>query len=188
MQTTSVEALPNQFNIRRDVERDGHHKDLDVRYIGDAAPHHREWLNDHDSWPCLATFRGMRLPDTRCPAMLRRLLPVMLLIGCTPAKRAADAPPAAETTVVAPAVGGDSGMIAAAFLCADSTQVFALFRSVPGQPAEVALAIDDDRLHLPQLRSASGARYGDSTTTFWNKGDSATFTRRGTTTTCHVVK
>ena len=70
----------------------------------------------------------------------------------------------------------------------NEAQVFALFRSVPGQPAEVALAIDDDRLHLPQLRSASGARYGDSTTTFWNKGDSATFTRRGTTTTCHVVK
>ncbi|MES2125571.1 MAG: DUF2779 domain-containing protein [Gemmatimonadota bacterium] len=35
--TTSIEALPNQFDIRRDVVVDGRRKDLDVRFTGDPA-------------------------------------------------------------------------------------------------------------------------------------------------------
>ncbi|MEP6589988.1 MAG: MliC family protein [Gemmatimonadota bacterium] len=123
--------------------------------------------------------------------MFRRFVPVfalLALLACSPAPKQAAAPTEAPAAVVAPATANDSHVVAAAFLCADSTQIFALFRTGPGQASEVALAIDDDRLHLPQLVSASGARYADSSTTFWNKGDSATFTRGGTTTTCHVVK
>lgn len=117
--------------------------------------------------------------------MTRHIIAVGLLAACSPAPKAADAPPAAPTP---PTANGSASPVAAAFLCADSTQVFALFRSDSAGKSEVALAINEDRLHLPQLVSASGARYGDSSTTFWNKGDSATFTWRGNTTSCHVVK
>ncbi|MES2125570.1 MAG: MliC family protein [Gemmatimonadota bacterium] len=117
--------------------------------------------------------------------MSRRLLPILALLACSPAPKAADTPPAAPAP---PTANGPASPVAAAFLCADSSQVFALFRADSAGHSEVALAVNDDRLHLPQEISASGARYGDSTTTFWNKGDSATFTWRGKTTTCHVVK
>ncbi|MEO5798328.1 MAG: DUF2779 domain-containing protein [Gemmatimonadales bacterium] len=44
-QTTSVDALPGLFDIRRDVIIDGRTKDLDIRFVGDAdTPAARELL------------------------------------------------------------------------------------------------------------------------------------------------
>jgi membrane-bound inhibitor of C-type lysozyme len=75
--------------------------------------------------------------------------------------------------------GAAPGTIPATFACNDSLQLFAIFNVDSAGHSSVALAINDDRLHLPQLLSASGARYGDSSAVFWNKGDSATFAWRG---------
>ncbi|MEO5798329.1 MAG: MliC family protein [Gemmatimonadales bacterium] len=123
--------------------------------------------------------------------MTRRIALVVTSIAiaaCTQAPKAdqlaADTlKPAAPTTAPAAAPS-----VAAAFRCSDSLQLFALFRTDSVGKAEVALAVGDERLHLPQLMAASGARYGDSTTIFWNKGDSAAFTRGGKTVACHVEK
>lgn len=37
----------------------------------------------------------------------------------------------------------------------------------------VTVTLPDGTVALPQVESASGARYGDGTTTFWNKGNEA---------------
>ena len=125
--------------------------------------------------------------------MTRRLVAIAVTItlaACAPAPKAArpaapdSTPPAGAAIATAPT----GASVAAAFRCADSTQIFALFRTDSTGRAEVALAIGDDRLHLPQLVSASGARYGDSSTTFWNKGDEADFTRGGKQVSCRVEK
>ena len=42
---------------------------------------------------------------------------------------------------------------------------------------EVELTLPDGDVALPQLPSGSGARYGNRTIEFWNKGDDATLTR-----------
>lgn len=76
----------------------------------------------------------------------------------------------------------------ATFACDDSVTVYALFGSDSAGRGRVALAINDQRLHLPQLIAASGARYGDSTAIFWNKGDSASFEWQGKTRHCGVMK
>ncbi|MBK9548583.1 MAG: MliC family protein [Gemmatimonadetes bacterium] len=39
-------------------------------------------------------------------------------------------------------------------------------------------------MRLRQVPAASGARYADSTATFWNKGNEVTFERGGKTVTC----
>ena len=69
--------------------------------------------------------------------------------------------------------------IAATFRCDDGTVVQADFRN-DTTPNVVVLTIGDDRMTLPQQRSADGARYAD-----WNKGRDASFTRSGGHTTCH---
>jgi membrane-bound inhibitor of C-type lysozyme len=89
-----------------------------------------------------------------------------------------------DLTPLAPAATASATNHAAVFTCADSLQIFALFTTDSAGHSTVALAINDDRLHLPQLRSADGARYGDSSAIFWNKGDSATFDWRGRSRRC----
>jgi hypothetical protein len=42
---------------------------------------------------------------------------------------------------------------------------------------DVELTLPDGVVELPQLLSGSGARYGNQTIEFWNKGDEATLTR-----------
>jgi len=73
-------------------------------------------------------------------------------------------------------------VISARFRCADSSEVAADFHR--GPPSSVVLTIVDLRIILPQVRSADGARYADSTAEFWNKGRGATFTRGDHRTTC----
>lgn len=123
--------------------------------------------------------------------MIRRLLPFVLLAACSSTPKAAEAPPEAAATTsphaTQPAAPASAGM-AAAFACDDSVSVLALFRTDSAGKPEVALAVNDDRYHLPQLVSADGARYGDASTTFWNKGDAAEFTRAGKKINCRVVK
>ena len=123
--------------------------------------------------------------------MPRRFVPlaiVSIVAACNPAQKA-DTAPTTDTTPAAPVATAPTGAsVAAAFRCTDSTQVFALFRADSAGKPEVALAIGDERLHLPQLVAASGARYGDSATTFWNKGDEAELTRAGKSVTCKVEK
>ena len=122
--------------------------------------------------------------------MTHRLLSLALLAACAPAPKAdqaATVDSSAPVVEAAPAAPGGAS-VAAAFRCADSNRIFALFRNDSAGKAEVALAIGDERLHLPQVTSASGARYADSSITFWNKGDGAEFSRGGKQTTCQVEK
>lgn len=42
-----------------------------------------------------------------------------------------------------------------------------------GTEAAVVTLPDQEPLTLPATEAASGARYSDGTTTFWNKGDEA---------------
>lgn len=52
----------------------------------------------------------------------------------------------------------------------------------------VTIAISDGRrFELPRTRAASGARYADGTTVFWNKGDEATLDLDGATYHIQVV-
>ncbi|HEY4320327.1 MAG TPA: MliC family protein [Gemmatimonadales bacterium] len=104
------------------------------------------------------------------------------ILACARAQPAADGKP--DLTPAAPAAAGAVANRPAVFTCNDSLQIFALFTTDSAGHSSVALAVNDDRLHLPQLRSADGARYGDSTAIFWNKGDSATFDWRGTKRRC----
>lgn len=122
--------------------------------------------------------------------MIRRLFPIAFLAACAPAPKADQAatPDSAQPAAAAPTTAATGASVAAAFRCADSTQIFALFRTDSAGKAEVALAIGDERLHLPQVTSASGARYADSSATFWNKGDGAEFSRGGKQTSCQVEK
>ena len=60
------------------------------------------------------------------------------------------------------------------FRCPGGEVVEAIFRD-----GEVAVALPDDtKAVLPQVISASGARYSDGTTTLWNKGNSV-FIKKG---------
>jgi len=131
--------------------------------------------------------------------MIRRLLPFLLLAACSPTPKAAETP--SDTTAAAAATATAqsphatqqaapaAGMgVAAAFTCDDSVSVLALFRNDSTGKAEVALVVNNDRYHLPQLVSADGARYGDASTTFWTKGDAAEFTRAGKKIGCRVMK
>ncbi len=79
------------------------------------------------------------------------------------------------------------GTAAAVYTCTDSTEVFALFANDSSGTSVVSLAIGEARVRLRQVASASGARYSDSTTTFWNKGDSITLEWNGTTRTCTTM-
>jgi membrane-bound inhibitor of C-type lysozyme len=67
-----------------------------------------------------------------------------------------------------PAPAGD--VIEATFVCSDGTGIDAVFDNAAGT---VTITLPDDTLTLSQAESASGARYSDGTTTFWNKGDEA---------------
>ncbi len=76
-------------------------------------------------------------------------------------------------------------IITARFRCADSSEISAEFHL--GPPPSVMLTVVDLRFLLPQVRSADGARYADSTAEFWNKGRAATFTRGNHRTTCQQL-
>jgi putative lipoprotein len=87
--------------------------------------------------------------------------------------------PPAETTTQREPDAPSKPAIVARFDC-DTLALTATFHDnrvvieVPEQPS----------LTLPQAISASGARYSNGTDTFWNKGQEATFERRGHTEMC----
>jgi membrane-bound inhibitor of C-type lysozyme len=134
--------------------------------------------------------------------MIRRLLPLLLLAACSPTPKAAETPAdsiaaAAATAPTAPTQSPHTTQqaapaagvgVAAAFTCDDSVSVLALFRNDSTGKAEVALVVNEDRYHLPQLVSADGAKYGDAKATFWTKGDAAEFTRAGKKIGCRVMQ
>jgi len=72
---------------------------------------------------------------------------------------------------------GAANVIAATFVCADGTSVPATFDN---EAENVTITLPDGTLTLPQVVAASGARYSDGTTTFWNKGNEATLEVNGT--------
>ncbi len=112
--------------------------------------------------------------------MIRKLLAicgVLLLTGCgSPTDQpSAQRPPAAPVPPPAPA------SVAARFEC-ESGFVRTTFHA-----DHVVLELSDRTLTLPHLVAASGARYGDGTTTFWNKGNEATLELDGRTQSCRVL-
>ena len=113
--------------------------------------------------------------------MRRAPLALLLVAACAP-KAASDAanPDSAKEAMMAPPPGAS----AAVFNCDDKTEIFALFATDSSGTGVVSLAIGDERVRLRQVPAASGARYADSTATFWNKGNEVTFERGGKTVTC----
>jgi membrane-bound inhibitor of C-type lysozyme len=73
----------------------------------------------------------------------------------------------------------------ATYRCADGTAVNAVF-SPRGSTGSVRLTFAGQRrpFTLPQVQSADGGRYADSTMEFWIKGREARLTREGTETEC----
>ena len=67
-------------------------------------------------------------------------------------------------------IGPSDDKILATFVCPDGTEIPAEFDNAAGT---VTITLSGEPLTLPQSESASGARYNDGTTTFWNKGDEA---------------
>lgn len=61
-----------------------------------------------------------------------------------------------------------------AFHCANGAVLLATFYT---SDDSVRLRVDDRDYDLPRLISASGARYGDERTIFWNKGREAMLQR-----------
>lgn len=80
-----------------------------------------------------------------------------LLVACGGAAQPQDSSPAED-------------VIKATFVCPDGTEIDAVFDNAAGT---VTISLPDDTLTLPQVESASGAKYSDGTTVFWNKGDEA---------------
>jgi membrane-bound inhibitor of C-type lysozyme len=62
-----------------------------------------------------------------------------------------------------------------AFLCGDK-QFVAVFET---DLDSVVIDMQGQRVRLPHVPAASGAKYSDGTTTFWTKGDQADLERAG---------
>ena len=87
---------------------------------------------------------------------------VAVVAGCVPVQAPT---PVAETNAAA-----SSNVIEATFVCPDGTSLDTVFDN---DAQTVTVALPDGTVTLPRAESASGARYSDGTTTFWNKGDEA---------------
>ena len=63
--------------------------------------------------------------------MIRRLFPLAVLVACSPSPKADQAPPAEAAALAHTTLDGAtaSAGVAVAFVCDDSTQVYALFRT-----------------------------------------------------------
>ena len=64
-------------------------------------------------------------------------------------------------------------VITSSFLCDDGRDLNVAFHTL--QPTRVVIVTGRRTIDLPQTTSGSGARYSDGVTTFWNKGEQATF-------------
>src|SRR5262245_23268017 len=73
----------------------------------------------------------------------------------------------------------------ARYRCKDGSSIVATFTNVAGGAGAVALAFGaGEHINLPQVLSADGGRYADKDIEFWIKGNGATLTRGGKSTTC----
>lgn len=82
----------------------------------------------------------------------------------------------AASLLLASCAGNDSvSPITVSFFCANGTVLRATFDP---DKDRMWLRVDDRDYDLPRLISASGARYGDERTIFWNKGREAMLERR----------
>jgi len=88
------------------------------------------------------------------------VLVAAVLAGCQRGPSAETSPPSAATTVIPP--------IGTRFDC-DTLAVTATFRE-----GHLVLELPDRTVTLPQVASASGARFSDGVVTFWNQGREAT--------------
>lgn len=79
----------------------------------------------------------------------------MTLVGCTGGNEA----PEAEGNLVT-------------FTCPGGETIEAVFPGEPGGAVSVSLP-DQEALLLPSVAAASGAKYSDGTTTFWEQGGEA---------------
>lgn len=84
------------------------------------------------------------------------------IAGCMPVQPPTPAPVAEEPA--------GANVIEATFVCPDGTELPTVFDN---DARTVTVTLPDGTVTLPQTVSASGARYSDDTTTFWNKGDEA---------------
>jgi putative lipoprotein len=100
--------------------------------------------------------------------------------GRAPAPAPAEAPPVA----VSPAADGSTAPpTTTRFGCENDVTVLATFTGT-----SVALALPGRTITLPQAPAASGARYTDGATTFWNKGTEAMLDLDGLMHTCRVLR
>jgi membrane-bound inhibitor of C-type lysozyme len=107
---------------------------------------------------------------------------MILLAACGP-----KADPNAVSTETGAPQSAPQGTAAAVYTCDDKSEIFALFANDSSGTSVVSLAIAEARVRLRQVPSASGAKYADSTATFWNKGDTVTFEWGGTTRVCTAM-
>jgi membrane-bound inhibitor of C-type lysozyme len=120
---------------------------------------------------------------------MKRLLPLLLLAACggdAPAPAPADSAQAAvDTTPVIPTLGPDTITAALRMGCADGRAVLVTYFQGPGSRVVLA-TVEEGPVTLPQVVSASGARYAaeDGSIEWWSKGDSATWRDAAGTTEC----
>lgn len=91
-----------------------------------------------------------------------------------------------STLIMVPAMFASSSAMAEDYLCDDQTPVTAVF-VVPKEglgSVELAFPKTNERLNLPQVISADGARYAAGVTEFWVKGSQATLRQADKTLTC----
>lgn len=74
----------------------------------------------------------------------------------------------------------------ASYACADGTELKAVFSPLEASPGSAVLTFAGSatEITLPQAVSADGGRYADADMEFWIKGNEATLTRAGKSTTC----
>ncbi|NJO67554.1 MAG: lysozyme inhibitor [Rhodospirillales bacterium] len=70
------------------------------------------------------------------------------------------------------------------FVCEHGLELRVAFHTV--DPQHVIIVNGRRTIDLPQVESASGARYSDGVTTFWNRGDQATLEWANGSTLCRV--
>ena len=108
---------------------------------------------------------------------LALLIPVACLAACSP-EQDASAPGKTEIPASAPTtpVSAGTGRPGQTFVyeCQDGTQFTA---RVEGE--KVWLFLPSGTVSLPHVEAASGAKYGDGKTLFWNKGEVAMLERDG---------
>jgi putative lipoprotein len=72
------------------------------------------------------------------------------------------------------------------FTCADGRSIEATFDN--REPPRVTLNLAGTTIGLPQVVSASGARYSDGQTVFWTKGREALFAIVDGSTLCQTIR